>query len=329
MNTIFDGGINFILWLQSLGNWLVAPMKFFSFLGTEEFFLLFMPILYWCVDAAIGLRVGTILLLSNGLNSALKLAFHSPRPFWYSPKVAAHAFEGSFGIPSGHAQTAAGVWGMLAASLRRVWTWVLLLALIFFIGLSRMFLAVHFPVDVISGWVFGLILLWMVLALQTPVMTWMKKQTFGMQLFAVFLASLALILLAVIAKMSASGFPLPDEWVSRAAAAFPEEEPLNPIELAGAFTSAGAFFGLAGGALWLFGRGGFSAGGPLWKRVLRYPIGLVGVLVLWYGLGAVFPRGETLLAYLLRFLRYGLVGVWLSALSPLVFMKLRLAKDNK
>ena len=39
----YDSGVGFILYLQSLGDWLIPPMQFFSFIGREEFFLLLMP----------------------------------------------------------------------------------------------------------------------------------------------------------------------------------------------------------------------------------------------------------------------------------------------
>jgi hypothetical protein len=43
-------------------------------------------------------------------------------------------------------------------------------------------------------------------------------------------------------------------------------------------------------------------------------------------LGAVFPRGEELLSYILRYLRYTLVGLWISAGAPYLFLRLRLAQ---
>ena len=54
MDSLISFGVSFITAFQSLGTWLEAPMKFFSFLGSENFFLLFLPFIYWCVDAALG-----------------------------------------------------------------------------------------------------------------------------------------------------------------------------------------------------------------------------------------------------------------------------------
>jgi hypothetical protein len=54
-------------------------------------------------------------------------------------------------------------------------------------------------------------------------------------------------------------------------------------------------------------------------------VGLVGILVIWYGLGLVFPRGESFVPSIFRFVRYTLLGVWVSAGAPLFFTKLKLS----
>jgi len=137
MDTILQGGIAWIVAFQSLGDWLALPMKFFTFLGSEEFFLVILPALYWSIDAGLGMRVGTILLFNSGLNETLKLLFHTPRPYWYSPQVKSMTAESAFGLPSGHAQKAIGVWGMLAAHIKRPWAWPVAIGIILMIGLSR------------------------------------------------------------------------------------------------------------------------------------------------------------------------------------------------
>ncbi len=68
--------------------------------------------------------------------------------------------------------------------------------------------------------------------------------------------------------------------------------------------------------------------GPVFQRVLRYVIGLVGVIGIWAGLDALFLEGGTPLALGLRFIRYGLVGLWISWGGPLVFQRLRLMPSS-
>ncbi len=325
----YDSGVNIILYLQSLGDWLSTPMQFFTFLGNEEFFLLLMPVLYWSISAVLGLRVGILLMLSNGIVFVLKIAFHSPRPFWYRAEIHALTEETSFGVPSGHAMNGVSVWGLVAVHLRRIWSWVVFIVLIILIGLSRVVLGVHFPVDVVAGWLFGILLLWIFLFLEVPVLAWLGRQTLAIQILVAFAVSLAFIVAGALTRNSSAGFELPVGWLENAAAELQMEEPIDAFSLSGIITSGGVLFGLAGGAIWLYDRYGFDASGTLRDRLLRYPIGLIGVLVLWYGLGLVFPQGEYLLAYLLRYIRYFLVGVWIAALAPLVFMRLGLAKAEE
>ena len=68
--------------------------------------------------------------------------------------------------------------------------------------------------------------------------------------------------------------------------------------------------------------------GAWWKRLLRFLIGLVGVLVFWMGLDLVFPGNEDLISWVARYVRYGLVGFWISGLGPLVFIKLGLGEEE-
>jgi membrane-associated phospholipid phosphatase len=327
-NQFLDSGISIILFLQNLGSWLVAPMQFFSFLGTEEFFLFVAPAVYWCLSAAIGLRVGLGLMLSGTLNSFFKIGLHGPRPFWFDTRVRALASETSFGIPSGHAQHAVVVWGALAASLHRRWAWMGAGLIAFLIGLSRLVLGVHFPSDVILGWLIGLIILWAILRLERPLLTWMRTLNLTQKLGAMLTASLALMLPGVLARASLGAWQVPAVWLENALRALPSEPQPDPLALSDLVSNAGVFFGLAAGAVLLNKFGGFNTSGPWWQRLIRFPIGLLGVVLVWMGLGSVFPDGEYLLAYLLRYLRYALVGLWVSGLAPWLFVRLGLAAPS-
>lgn len=329
MNSIYDWSIRFILAFQQIGEWLLFPMLLFSFTGTEQFFLLFMPAMYWCVDTALGLRLGLILGVSNCLNGVLKLVLHQPRPFWYSDQVGAKALETSFGIPSGHAQNAAAVWGMFAASLKRGWVWVLTLLLILMIGLSRLYLAVHFPTDVVVGWLIGFLLVWLFLRLERPFLAWLNRLNLLAKLGVVFAISLGFVFLGILARWLLADWQIPAIWMENFARNFPDEPPLNPMNLSGLISTAGVLFGFSAGAIWIFAGSGFDAGGPVWKRLLRYVIGLLGVLVLFTSLDAIFPEGQDWLAFTFRYLRYALTGFWVTGLAPLIFIRLKLAEPSQ
>ncbi|WP_366922938.1 phosphatase PAP2 family protein [Metallumcola ferriviriculae] len=93
------------------------------------------------------------------LNEALKAAFHRSRP------GIKHLVEaGGYSFPSGHAMVSAAFYGMLGYIIwlnlkeRTTYAWVILLltaVLITAIGISRIYLGVHFPSDVIAGFAAG------------------------------------------------------------------------------------------------------------------------------------------------------------------------------
>ncbi len=250
MQVLIENGIAFIIAFQSLaGSWLIAPMQFFSFLGNEEFFLLILPLIYWSIDSALGLQVGLILMTSNLFNYAAKLIFASPRPYWLSSHVRALWLnETSFGIPSGHAQIAASVWGMVAVYYKRFWVWAVALTVIFLIGVSRVFLGAHFPHDVVFGWLLGAAILWAFAYLGQPVGAWLGKKKTSQQVLIAFTGSLLFIALGGGSWSLRRAYQVPETWISGALLAGAHLP--DPVDLSGVFTSAGTLFGLAAGAAW-------------------------------------------------------------------------------
>ena len=327
MEAIWNSGIAFIVLFQSLGEWLVTPMKFFSFLGSEEFFLLSLPLLYWSVDTGLGLRVGIIFLFSGSVNSFLKLGLRGPRPYWYSTLVKAYSMETSFGVPSGHAQIAMSLWGMIAAVLKRQWAWLAAIFIVLMIGLSRLFLAVHFPHDVLMGWVIGALILWAFARFWHPVSAWANKKSFGQQIGLAFAASLVLLICGVIPFGTLQGWDLPVNWLANIQQAGFDELPA-PVSLDSTITFAAVMFGMFAGVAWMNLRGGYEASGSGKQRILRLLPGMLGIVIIYLGLRAIFPQGDTFTAYLLRYLRYALIGLWVTAGGPWIFQKMKLAKNQ-
>jgi membrane-associated phospholipid phosphatase len=324
MDALIESGISIIIAIQGLGGWMTAPMRFFSSLGTEEFFFLVLPLIYWCIDASLGLRVGLILVTSDVVNYTFKLLFAGPRPYWVTSKVKGLWSETSFGIPSGHAQHAMSVWGIIASYVKKNWAWAVAGFFIFFIGFSRLYLGSHFLHDVLTGWLLGGILLFAFTRLWDRVADNLLKKTMSQQITIAFVISLIFILIGFSAATLRKDFQMPEQWTSNALLV--QDEVPAPVDPNGIFTAAGTFFGLALGAAWILQNGGYQASGPMQKRVIRYVLGLIGVLIFWMGLGAVIPRGDGFIFYILRYVRYALVGWWVSGGAPWLFMKMNIAE---
>lgn len=145
-------------WIQSFeSGWLDQVMIFFSWFGNEEFYMAALPILYLAVSKKIGIRLSLIVALSGFVNAALKFMFATTRPIGvegirnlYVESAPGNSF------PSGHAQGVTTFWGYLASQARRRWFTGIVVVLILGVLLSRLYLGVHWPIDVLGGFVIGM-----------------------------------------------------------------------------------------------------------------------------------------------------------------------------
>lgn len=287
-------------------------LRVFSFLGNEEFFLLLIPLIYLCVDARAGLRLGLLVLFGDLLNGILKLALHLPRPYWVSTRVQPLAADPTFGMPSSHAQNAVSVWFFLAGLTRRAWVWVIAACLIVLISVARVYLGVHFFSDIIGGWLIGAIFLWLFLTWEPKLRARFERSELKTQIIACAVIVGMLLLLGCIAYSAARAALV---WRPEAA-----QEGLKAV-----FSRGGALFGLGVGWALMLRRAQFSAAGPLGQRAARFIIALVVLLLLWQGLAKIFPSEPQPVALGFRFIRYGLMTFWVTYLAPLLFLKMKLA----
>ena len=103
------------------------------------------------------------------LNTGLKELFRRPRP-----EVVPHLREVfSLSFPSGHAMTSAAVYLTLGALLMRIaerratkmYCMAMAMLLTVLVGSTRVYLGVHYPTDVLAGWLAGIswaLLCWMI-----------------------------------------------------------------------------------------------------------------------------------------------------------------------
>ncbi len=324
MNGIWDILVQINIFFQSLGNWLITPMHWITMLGDAEFYLLAMPALYWCVDSWLGLRIGMMLMLSNTLGTSLKFLFHTPRPFWVSQVVQPVVEETSFGMPSGHALNAMALWGYGGIKLKKTWVKVICWSLVFLIGFSRIVMGVHFINDMLLGWLAGAVLLFVFIKLENRYAQEIKLWTSNKKLVWIFGSTIAMILLPLIFWMINTNYQVFAGWLDNILFHFPEFE-FNPYSLEGIFTIAGTWLGLVLGLFIMDQKKiKFDTKGPYWQRFIRYIVGVFGLLVFYLGLKLIFPDGGSIIALVFRFIRYTLIGGWVTFGAPFMFIKLKL-----
>lgn len=303
LESLVPWGTEVIVWAQSLSNdWLDALFSFFTSLGYEEVYLVVLPLVYWCVDKQLGAALGFVSLLTAWANSLLKHIFLIPRPSDPRIQMRAPRPETSPSFPSGHAQNAVGNWGYLAYRLKKAAYWVVAALLIAGIGVSRVVLGVHFPQDVMAGWLIGAVILIAYAWLEPKAARWLKRQAMPAKL------TLAILI------------PLLLAFAHPAAA-----EDLYPAE--GSLTPMSAVLGFGVGLVledaWIR----FSVGGEWWRRFVRLLVGLIVVGILYVGPKLVLPEGlPHSVDAAIRFVRYGLLGWAVAFFCPWLFVRLSLAK---
>jgi membrane-associated phospholipid phosphatase len=290
MENILSWGINLIFWLQRFSPRLDLFFRALTSLGDEGFYLVFLAFFYWCLDRRTGARLSILFLLSIYVGVVAKVLANQPRPFQFDPRIRQLVEVSGRGFPSIHTLNAVILRGYLASQFRRFWLWVIAVVLMVLIPISRLYLGVHFPIDLLGGYFIGAVLLSLYLGLGLRYEAWLVKKRLTWQLcIALAVPGLLMLLFpsgegvtvgALLTGVSV-GFVLENQWVH------------------------------------------FDSGGIWWVRLLRL---LLGVAVLWVmrlALKAAFFGLDSVLAF--RFLRYVLIGLWSGMAAPWVFVRLRLA----
>ncbi len=305
--------------LQTLSPALDGVMNLFSFLGRLEFYIIVLTFIYLAYDRRLGFRLTLLMILTDLVGMIFKLLFHQPRPYWLRPELKI-ATETSYGFPSTHSSSSMAFWGYLAYKVNKTWLWVVACLMIFLIALSRLYLGVHFLHDVLFGWLIGLMMIFIFVACEKPVASWAAKLSLGMQILVGLGASIVIILIVQVVNALISGVADPESWRALAT----EARTINF-----SFSHAGSIFGAVAGYALMLKVAPFSSKGQWGLRLARFAIGLVGVLILYFGLDVLFgmiASDETVLGIALRIVRYGLVNFWVIFLAPWLCLKVHLAQ---
>lgn len=312
-----------VLGLQALGGWLTAPMRVITFLGDERFYLIAIPMVYWCIHKGLGADLAVLLIISSFINGALKSFIKHNRPFWQEPRLQLDDAT-SFSTPSGHSQASAALFGHLAwrqANKRRGVLWIAILGLlILLVAFSRVYLGVHFPGDVLWGAAIGLLLAALYGKFKPALVRRLRRLSLGQHL------TLALAAAALIFGLDALLLGIPFGTGQAYRVLYPEAWRATLDEAA---TVAGLAFGLWFGLALESRYIRFSVAGRWWQRVLRYVIGLIGLAAIWFGLRLVFPQEPLALGLALRGVRYGLAMLWAIVFWPWLFLRLGLASATE
>jgi len=326
MSYVFPGDTWMTYFMQNIGDWLTPIMKFFTWLGYPQAYMILIVCVYWSVDRKLGLRMAIFLPVVSSLNSILKQAFHAPRPFWFDQRIEAIYLSNGFGMPSGHAQ-AATVWLYISSYLKNRLFWILAIVVTLMIGLSRVYLGVHFTSQVVSGWFIGIALAILFIHFESRFLHWLLHRTLRSQLLFVSGISILFLLLAWIFVYLLRSWEVPVEWITNASddLAGTEESIELSVGLSAAAGNIGGFWGAAIGALLSHKIGGFDSGGLWWKRVLRSIAGLLLFAALYGTINLISPEESSEPLYSIwRFCGFFVISFSAIFLIPILFIRVKL-----
>ncbi len=132
-------------------------------LGEETAFLVVALIVFWCIDKYKGYYVLGVGFLGTLANQFMKLWFRIPRPWVLDENFTileqAREAASGYSFPSGHSQNAIGTFGAIAYTTKHKAVRIVSICIAVLVPLSRMYIGVHTPLDVLVAAVMAVVLI--------------------------------------------------------------------------------------------------------------------------------------------------------------------------
>ena len=178
----FGWEISLMEWLQSVfsSDLAVKIFSIFSACGEELACIAVLGLFYWGFNKEIGKYLGLNLAMGNVWNPMIKNVVLRIRPYFSHNSIKVLkpvdakaplrdiAAQG-YSFPSGHSTNSVITYGGLAVKSKKTEWKILLWIMPLLIGISRFVVGVHYPTDVLGGWVLGLIIISVVPLLQKKI----------------------------------------------------------------------------------------------------------------------------------------------------------------
>ena len=151
--------INILKNFQAIRNPLLNALFLVLTISTEvPVIIIFSAIMYWCINKKYGQKLLFSLVGNITVNTGIKEFIKAPRPIGTQGLESLRVSTATgYSFPSGHTQTATTFWMSLILIFRRKWIYILGTIMILGVGISRLYLGVHWPIDVLFGWIFGIL----------------------------------------------------------------------------------------------------------------------------------------------------------------------------
>ena len=283
---------------------------FFSLItlcGEETVFMAVGMIVFWCFSKYQGYYLLCTGFIGTLVNQFLKMLCRVPRPWVKDPSFtiveSAREAASGYSFPSGHTQTSVGLFGGIARADKVLWLRIVCISLCVLVPLSRMYLGVHTPADVLVSLLIALMLIFVGYPL------FKKAENSPKTMYAILFSILG-ITLAYLCFINLWAFPRPVYL------------PENIHNLHSAQKNGFTLFGCAAGLICVYTADrkwiNFEAKAVWWVQIIKAVGGLALVLaakeLLRFPLNAILPADTWA-----RMMRYFLIVIVGGVLWPMTF----------
>ncbi len=262
--------------------------------GSELIFISVLLLLFWTINKREAIFATYILLFAIVTNYWLKVIIAKERPpvsNWYPGTD-----PPNYSTPSGHSQFSATIYGWFAVRIKRWWMLLFAIIITTLVGISRVYLGVHYIEDVLIGWGIGILTVLAFFYLERPVREFLSRYRQEYLLIGVAIVALCMMVIT---------------WFL----------PAPPNDNFGAI--GGTVIGFSLGLALEMRYVNFTlepVNGQKWRLVLRVVLGLLIIIGMMVGLGVFLPSENLWL----RGLRYTLIALTGTFVWPAIFNRLNL-----
>lgn len=168
--------LRMVIEISQLRSPFLDPLFYFlNYLDSPYFPIFLIPILWIGFSYRWGMRIFILFVLTSLVNGWLKVSFGWPRPCALVEGLGMFCFK-SPGFPSGAAQTSFLLSGLLIYTFKTRAAWIVGGFYLLLMSFSRLYLGVHFPIDLLGGWAAGGAILFAYIQLHDKIEKFLAKK---------------------------------------------------------------------------------------------------------------------------------------------------------